>query len=349
MSEKGLKYVEIYGNSQDDPTPVKTEGGLSGFWADLPKDHSAQKWKIEDGQEDAENVKTNNDTPIPRKGFSIGLGRSIDLLCFMAETGFDCDNKRVVEIGCGDGRLSLLMAEAGATVHAIEPSAKQIQLFRQLETSPTTRQHAQKVITPIDGVRVAGIPGLIFINKTRAEHLPIADNSMDAVVMKFTLQWTDDKQTVSEIRRVLKPGGDLFLMTTIHSSKQPELFSRAWNSIVSDCEKDGKHFSNFSSPKNPIAMHHLPTLTDWMASQGLDLQRTRTYLEETGKNPQFFLLYLTAMFREQLKFYAEGGMDMDENVRNRLLAERMTEIAVNEGRKANVEETLAMLHFKKRD
>jgi 2-polyprenyl-3-methyl-5-hydroxy-6-metoxy-1,4-benzoquinol methylase len=38
----------------------------------------------------------------------------------------DWTTKRVLEIGCGEGRLSLRLARLGATVHAIDPDAKLI-------------------------------------------------------------------------------------------------------------------------------------------------------------------------------------------------------------------------------
>ena len=39
--------------------------------------------------------------------------------------------KRVLEIGCGEGRLTLRLARLGATVHAIDPDGKSIRAARE--------------------------------------------------------------------------------------------------------------------------------------------------------------------------------------------------------------------------
>ncbi len=43
----------------------------------------------------------------------------------------DWRGKRVVEIGCGDGRLTLRLARLGAIVHAIDPDAGLIRAARR--------------------------------------------------------------------------------------------------------------------------------------------------------------------------------------------------------------------------
>ena len=43
----------------------------------------------------------------------------------------DWRRKRVLEIGCGDGRLTVRLARLGAIVHAIDPDAKLIRAARR--------------------------------------------------------------------------------------------------------------------------------------------------------------------------------------------------------------------------
>ena len=43
----------------------------------------------------------------------------------------DWRRKRVVEIGCGGGRLTLRLAALGASVHAIDPDPKAVRLARR--------------------------------------------------------------------------------------------------------------------------------------------------------------------------------------------------------------------------
>lgn len=50
--------------------------------------------------------------------------------------------KRVLEIGCGDGRITWQYADKAALVHAIDPSEKKIALAR--EKTPT---HLQNKVT----------------------------------------------------------------------------------------------------------------------------------------------------------------------------------------------------------
>jgi len=43
----------------------------------------------------------------------------------------DWRSKRVLEIGCGDGRLTLRLARLGSHVHALDPAAKLIRSARR--------------------------------------------------------------------------------------------------------------------------------------------------------------------------------------------------------------------------
>ena len=53
----------------------------------------------------------------------------------LRESGIDWTNKRVLEIGCGDGRLTLRLARLGANVHAIDPNAEAIRMARRKKPS----------------------------------------------------------------------------------------------------------------------------------------------------------------------------------------------------------------------
>jgi ubiquinone/menaquinone biosynthesis C-methylase UbiE len=78
---------------------------------------------------------------------------------------------RVLEIGCGDGRLTLRLARMGALVDAIDPDAASIrQARRQLREHlpPRLARHVQ--------VRVGA-----------AEHLDFPDNHFDRVLFAWSL------------------------------------------------------------------------------------------------------------------------------------------------------------------
>src|SRR5512133_3550121 len=48
----------------------------------------------------------------------------------LRQIGVDWKNKRVLEIGCGDGRLTVRLARLGAHIQAIDPDAESIRAAR---------------------------------------------------------------------------------------------------------------------------------------------------------------------------------------------------------------------------
>ncbi|SRR6266498_4476921 len=52
----------------------------------------------------------------------------------------DWRNKRVLEIGCGDGRLTVRLARLGANILAIDPSAESIRVARSKKPARFTDQ-----------------------------------------------------------------------------------------------------------------------------------------------------------------------------------------------------------------
>jgi SAM-dependent methyltransferase len=96
----------------------------------------------------------------------------------------------VLDIGCGVGRLTRVLAERAAHVHAIDVSAEMLQQARDLNAHLTnvTWHHG-------DGTTLS----------------PIADASVDAVISHVVFQHIPDPQVtlgyVREMGRVLRPGG----------------------------------------------------------------------------------------------------------------------------------------------
>jgi len=91
----------------------------------------------------------------------------------------------VVEIGCGSGALLGRLAELAETLVGIEPDAELAAIARE---------------------RLAAAE----IREARAEALPLADGSADAVVARYVFQHLPDPGAAArEARRVLRPGGVL--------------------------------------------------------------------------------------------------------------------------------------------
>ncbi|KAL0581474.1 hypothetical protein ABG067_008450, partial [Albugo candida] len=56
--------------------------------------------------------------------------------------------------------------------------------------------------------------------------IPLHTHSQDAVMLAQCFHWFDDEQSLSEIHRVLKPGGILFLIWNMESQERSEWVKR---------------------------------------------------------------------------------------------------------------------------
>lgn len=134
----------------------------------------------------------------------------------------------VVEVGFGSGHNVAHYPAAVTRVLAVEPS-------------PVARQLATKRVRnspiPVDFVGLVG------------EAIPLPDASVDSALMTFTLcSVQDPAKVLSEIRRVLKPGGHLYL---IEHGLAPEGGIRRWQGRLNGLEQrvaDGCHLT-----RDPLA------------------------------------------------------------------------------------------------
>jgi SAM-dependent methyltransferase len=123
--------------------------------------------------------------PSDEQMFRKDLGRSLRYV--LAQMG-DLEGQRVLELGCGSGDYTVVLARRGAQVVAIDlaPSALVI-----------TQRRAQ-ASGVADRVRVALMP---------AETLSLPDATFDWVVGFGLLHHTEPAALAPEVRRVLRPGG----------------------------------------------------------------------------------------------------------------------------------------------
>ncbi len=94
--------------------------------------------------------------------------------------------KKVLELGCGDGWISLRFASSGAKVWAIDLSPKMIELAQRYARGANLDINFEPMIV---------------------EQLSYDDNFFDIVFMHMALHHCDIPATAEQIRRVLKPGG----------------------------------------------------------------------------------------------------------------------------------------------
>lgn len=100
----------------------------------------------------------------------------------------DLPQTQVLDLGCGAGHVSFQVAPHVAAVTAYDLSAQMLQVVA-----------ASAAERGLDNIAV---------QQGRAESLPFADASFDAVVSRYSAHhWQDLDQALREVRRVLKPGG----------------------------------------------------------------------------------------------------------------------------------------------
>ena len=94
---------------------------------------------------------------------------------------------RVVDLGAGTGKLTAQLVPTGADLIAIEPVANM-------------RSHLAR-----------DLPSVAVLAGT-AERVPLANASVDAVVVAQAFHWFDGPAALREFHRILRPGGGLGLV-----------------------------------------------------------------------------------------------------------------------------------------
>lgn len=136
----------------------------------------------------------------------LGLNRVYKKLIAQAEV---TDGDRVLEIGCGTGKLTILLKRD-------QPSAEVI----GCDPDPRVLRRAQRKARRLSGIR---------FERAYAQRLPYADGEFDRVLSSMMLHhiYQEAKPAaVAEIFRVLRPGGSLHLVD-IHADGIPQLLGAA--------------------------------------------------------------------------------------------------------------------------
>jgi SAM-dependent methyltransferase len=157
---------------------------------------------------------------------------------------------RVADVGAGTGKLTRQLRERGLDVIAVEPSAGMREQLRRA----------------VPGVPVLGGTG---------EQIPLADHSVDAVLVAQAWHWVDPERAVPEVARVLTPGGRLGLLW--NRRVEDEDWVAELSTIIGSRGTPGstRHFPDIGPPFGPVErrsvawQHRLSRaeMTDWAASR----------------------------------------------------------------------------------
>lgn len=135
-------------------------------------------------------------------------------------TGRPLDGARVADVGAGTGLATTLLRARGANVIAVEPGPGMASQFR------------------------LGLPGVPLVIGN-GNNLPLASDSVDLVTYAQAWHWTDQRKSVPEALRVLRPGGALALWWNDSDS------TIAW--IADQDARLRRLFGAEDSPHDPMA------------------------------------------------------------------------------------------------
>jgi SAM-dependent methyltransferase len=125
----------------------------------------------------------------------------------LESVGPDLSGKRVLEYGCGTGWITVELAKRGAYVHAFDISPEAVS---QAKAS----------------VRDAGLSAQCVLQVMGGERLDYPDDTFDFAVGFAILHHLDLTATLSELHRVLKPGGKAFFAEPLGGNPLINLYRR---------------------------------------------------------------------------------------------------------------------------
>ncbi|MBQ8556117.1 MAG: methyltransferase domain-containing protein [Clostridia bacterium] len=94
------------------------------------------------------------------------------------------------DMGSGTGKLAVLLAPGASQLYAVEPSESMRRVLEQ-RTQPMAN---------------------VTVVAASAEHTHLPDHCVDVITVGEAYHWFDNVQTRAEFRRILKPGGWVFLL-----------------------------------------------------------------------------------------------------------------------------------------
>ena len=154
--------------------------------------------------------------------------------------------RRVLDVGCGGGRLTITLAQAGAEVTGIDTSEQRLE---------QARRRAATADVELD-----------LIEADFNAPLSFADASFDAVTSRLALMAADDPvATLAELRRVLVPGGLLVTVLWASPAENPwfAVPREAIGAVLgSERASFARAFGRLGDPAEAAAVHRAAGLGD---------------------------------------------------------------------------------------
>ena len=120
-----------------------------------------------------------------------------------------CQDKKVLDCGCGDGYGASILSSLAGSVNAVDVSEKSIE---EAKRKYVTKNLTFETILPIE-----------------EKVLPFSDNTFDVIVSFQVIEHVlDDTSYLADIHRVLKPGGR-FCCSTPNAKVRLLSFQNPWN------------------------------------------------------------------------------------------------------------------------
>ena len=160
--------------------------------------------------------------------------------------------KRVLDLGAGTGLFTQLLAARGLDVAAVEPSE---QMRAEL---------------------ISALPDVEALAGT-AEAIPVADATVDAVIVAQAWHWVDVDLASHEVARVLRPGGVLGLVWNVRDETVD------WVAQLGQIMRPGTEHEMFSdappvgAPFGPVERHDFAWNDTVTKESLLDLVASRSY------------------------------------------------------------------------
>lgn len=168
--------------------------------------------------------------------------------------------ERVLDLGCGSGNATELLARTGAEVTAVDPEPRLLDVAR--------RRLADQGLSAAFAQGVAG-------------ELPLNDASADAVVSVFAMVFAPDPdRVVAEVTRVLRRPGRLVFTAWLPEGGMFE---------VTRERRLALERATGSSVTAPLAWHELAPVAEAFAPYGFEVHSRERELAFTGTSPDEYV------------------------------------------------------------